>query len=152
MIDKKLTSKIISLPGICTFGNAISWNSFASRVYSDLGIELVYIKELAQCLMMSTVLCENPTQCTDICPNLPYGAIYELLKNQRSDEYMPIINDTTKFKNHFENEIQTSNDIIIEIDLKDIVQNLKTDDWDKLTSTEQELNEFPFLKSHFIAP
>lgn len=147
--DRGLTLKIISLPGICSFGNAVSWNSFSSIISSELGIELKYLKQLAQCLIMSSSICEAPEKCLEICPDLPQSAVYELIKNQRSDEYMPILNDSTKFKEKYEKEIQENIDIHIKVDFSDITKSINTIGWENQDITEVELNEFPFLKTRF---
>jgi hypothetical protein len=147
--DRALTLKIISLPGICSFSNAVSWNSFASIVSSEVGVELTYLRQLAQCLIMSSKICEEPEKCREICPDLSYSSIYELIKNQRSDEYMPIFNDISKFKEMYEKEINEKIDIQIDINFNNIVKNINTNGWDKQNITELEFNKFSFLKTHF---
>ena len=148
--DKDVVLKITSTPNICTFSNAISWNSFASRIESEIGIELYYLKDLAQCLMMNSQICQNPQCIKEMCCHLPPIVIYELLKNQTSDEYMPVLNDTVLFRNVYQKEIDNELlNINISIDYDDISSFIHTDNWDNQDITEEEFREFPFLKSNF---
>ena len=148
--DRDLVLKITSMPNLCTFSNAISWNSFASRISTELDIELFYLKELAQCLMMNSQLCQDPKSSKEICPHLPPVMVYELLKNQTSDEYMPVFNDTTHFKIFYQKDIDNEIlDINIEINFDAILKLISIENWDCQEISDDEFKEFPFLKSNF---
>ena len=63
---------------------------------------------------------------------------------------MVILNDTVAYKSAYEKQIQDELlDIKIPIEFTQILDLVKTDDWNKQQITEQEYSEFPFLKSNF---
>lgn len=147
--DRKLALKIIRNPAVLMFRNAISWSSFCTRIREECDLELPYIKQVSQVLMMSEQLCHDPLMHRDIAPDLELPAIFEILKNQRSDEFVPVINDTTKFVQIYETEIKELIDIKIAMNVKVIVDKINTDGWDRQTVTTEETVEFPFTKVHF---
>ncbi|EAX90149.1 hypothetical protein TVAG_413180 [Trichomonas vaginalis G3] len=147
--DKKLALKIINNPAVCTFKNAISWSSFCTRIFEENNIELPFLKEVSQVLMMSSSLCDDPKIHRDIAPDLSLACVFELLKNQRSDEFMPIINDTKKFEQMYETEVKDLLDLRICFSAKSLVEKINTEGWERQTVTVDESVEFPFTRVHF---
>lgn len=149
--DVTLVTELIKNPMLCTFGNAVNWNSFITS-FSATGLgELNLLRECAAVLMMASSICMSPEESESICPSLPKDFLVRLLANQQPDEMMPLTNDTTAISEFYKVDInvQPKDLLYDQFEAVEFAEPyIPFSEWNKNRFTKEELDALQWLPKH----
>lgn len=153
LLDILLVQTILNNPDRCTFQSAGEWNSIITILSEDSRFSnLPKFRQAAQLFLMPSMLCDDPSYQSEMCPDLDPSIVCRLLKSQKVDEFWPIQNDTAHFEEHFN---LTANDLGSDLPFEfvgtffDLAKTLKCEDWHTYTFDEDTKMLFPFLAEYF---
>ncbi|OHS95395.1 hypothetical protein TRFO_10533 [Tritrichomonas foetus] len=151
--DLMLLRTVIESPSRCTFQNAAVWNTENTILSDDPNFNFNIFRQTASVFMMSIALCSDPGLKEDVCPDLSTPIVYQLLKSQKVDDFLPEPNDVTIFKTFFG---LNDEDLNIEVSteysgsFEALAMVFRSEKWMDAKFSADTSEVFPFLSNYFV--
>jgi hypothetical protein len=147
--DGQLISLIYAVPGRCTLGKAIRWNTAITICDMDRHISLPLFREAAMVVQGGMVLCSEPSVKDEMAPQLPPAVVLKILGAQTPDDFCPIANDIGAFAEYF--KIKPGDQGAVDISYKgdfEALDDILSHDWDGKRFRPDQIVGFEYLSDY----
>jgi hypothetical protein len=139
LFDEKMVGLIPAVPGRCTVGHAIHWNTMITICELNGRVTLPLFRAATWVVQSATALCEQPSIVEEMALELPPAVVLQLLQAIVPDEFCPRALETRQFAGHF--KIDPEGKVILHFPYKGTF-----DGTDKVLSHEWDREKFSWLE------
>lgn len=151
-IDIELTNRLMGQPNtIFDTIHANQWNTFCGKL-SDNGIDIVRFHESTSVILMTSVIDEDASKISRMCPHLTAITVKAILEKRQIDEDLKTKPNIEKFAQYYSLNVDEpfkhmalSLSMLIANESKSIY----TTKWLKTPIPTQILSDFPYLREYF---